>query len=174
MFMSFSYLPEDGRYTIVYDQAKFDIRCVENPEQFCTSIKSLFYINQIMRPDLQAHRQGLGYLVECGGYEWGQGMVDLQAYVRLMSELHIAFPLPVHSVKHFNTSMLFNVLLPIVKRAIPAEMQENFEIGCTFAGGMRLDQFYMLPTPEAASERFRRQLKIAAKIRYDNERIFTL
>jgi CRAL/TRIO domain len=160
----------DGTYVSVWDSSKF--RGWKAHEKKHNTLLCCYYICHILNPDLEATRRGSVWFVEAQGFGFNMEMIDVELYRYLFGDVMGSYPMKLRCMKCFHTPMLYNVLISMVKKVIPDEFATKFQLGCTFAG--RLDQFYALPTPEIAGQRTFDRLMDCLKMRYENEKAFTL
>ena len=60
----------------------------------------------------------------------------------------------------------------MVKKVLPLELRNTFQVGLTLNG--RMDSIFLVPNEQVATERMFRQMDETLKLRYENERNFSL
>ncbi|CAB9528152.1 expressed unknown protein [Seminavis robusta] len=168
--LSVSYNAIDGNYVYIYDQAKFNPNNIQTPDDWNTGLLYCYYPFQAMSPDLFSIRQGCVFVGECDGYDWTVMNVDVVR--RLWDEVFAVYPMKICELKCFNSGVVANLLLSMLKPFFPKDLQRKINLGCQFEG--RLDTFYAVPTWEVAAERTLEEISSFLQRRYTNEAQFVL
>jgi hypothetical protein len=96
----------------------------------------------------------------------------LKEFKRIWTEVLLEYPLSIRKALYFHTGTAMNILVAMLKPLIPEPLRSNVQTGCFFE--MRLDRLYLVPTLEAANQRFLDRVAETLQRRYDNERTFRL
>jgi CRAL/TRIO domain len=168
VIMSFYFHAPDGTYVTVFDAAKFKDWKAHEKKQ--AALRLTYYLCQTLNPDLEATRKGCSMFIEAQGYH---PSMDISLFNQMFVDVMGSYPMRLGHIKSFHTPMLYNVLISMLKKIVPDEFASKFQVGCTFPGG-RLDQFYTLPTPEAAARKTIGRLMECLRLKYENEKAFTL
>ncbi|CAB9523694.1 expressed unknown protein [Seminavis robusta] len=172
VLLHFGFDQEMETSLIVYDFSRTDKQIFKCPNRVSTVIQAAYYVSHAKFSNLQIVRKGNVHIMECSGYSWSLNMFDLKITKRLLTEVHGSYPSTFYQLFMYHTPMAFNLLVSMMKRSLPENLKFKFQVGCTFAG--RLNGFYAIPTPEAATQRALNSLCEALQIRYENERTFSL
>lgn len=164
-------LHEDGDYVMIHDVVQFDGALLKTRDKMRTYLASQYYMNHAFYPDIEAMRRGTTILVECEGLSYTK-KENFKPLNKMFSELLTAYPIS-GRCKQFHTSGFYNIMVSILKKVLPKSCEVPFECGCKFDGG-RLDKFYLLPTVESANQRVLESFSDALKLRYKEERAFSL
>ena len=70
------------------------------------------------------------------------------------------------------TGVFVNIMMSMVKRFLPKNMNDKLQFGCTFPD--RLDKCFLTPNPKVAKERNYLRIIETLKVRYENEANFRL
>ncbi|CAB9514859.1 expressed unknown protein [Seminavis robusta] len=157
---------------IVYDFAKGDKQVFRCRDKVGNCICCGYYVSHAKFSNLQFVRKGNIHIMECSGYDFSLNMFDIQIMKKLTIEVCGSYPSTFLQCFLYHTPLAFNVLASMIRRSLPDNLKSKFNVGYTFSG--RLDEFYGLPTPEAASRRAVDNLCEALQVRYENERTFSL
>lgn len=169
--LGFAYHDVGGNYVMIYDNANFDSRVLENEDNVITWMQSSYYHCDVLNPDLEAVRRGVLFMAECEGYDWKKGM-SLTLLKRVWSEVAGVYPIRWVKIKYFNAGVTMNLVTSMLKPFIPKDVRQKLEFGCQYE--KRLDELYLVPTVEAAHLRFLERIEIAIQKRYENELSFVL
>ncbi|CAB9506907.1 expressed unknown protein [Seminavis robusta] len=173
LLLSYQYNLHTGDVVLVMDMtSQYAKEAFSNPKSMNIVGRGVHYLCHAMFPCFEAVRVGNVHILECEGFDWGKGMVDVAQFGKLTNISHGAFP-SVLRTKFFNTPTVLNVLVSMCKRYIPKEISSQFELGCTFVGG-RLDKFYRVPNREVALKRAVDMLCESLQIRMESEKVFSL
>ena len=171
--LTLSYCAELGTYVAVYDTTKFfTAKLAKKPENIPIWLSAYYYHATALNPDLEACRKGSSILMECEGFDWRVN-IPSRDMSRLHREIAAFYPQKFQQIKCFNTGVLFNVMIAMVKKIMPMEFRTQFEFGCQTEIG-RLDAVYGCPNLEAATERLLLRYRDSLRRRYANEASFTL
>ncbi|CAB9525450.1 expressed unknown protein [Seminavis robusta] len=170
--LNFDFQPELGHSLFVFDFTKADKHYFRCHRKFSEFLHVCYYFCQAMFPNFEVVRKGHLQIVECEGFDPSKNMVDGKIFTRVLSEIHGSYPTVYAQLCMYHTPMSFNLMVALAKRSLPINLLSKLSVGCTFPG--RLDQFYGLPTLEAATQRTFNNLNEALRIRYENERTFRL
>jgi hypothetical protein len=96
----------------------------------------------------------------------------LKHYRELFLQLLVYYPVNPKQTKHFNTGAMANIICSTIKKLMPIEVRDKFQVGYTFDGEM--SQAFLTPTVEAANQRMIARMTQALWLRYDNESSFRL
>ena len=110
--------------------------------------------------------------MECQDYHWIPKRGDLKFSQEYWNVLGAVYPFTLKAYRCFHTPVLFNVIKSMLRGWVPKEIYDKIQVGCQSPMGRRLDSFYMIPTVEAANERYLNRMLEALQLRYDNERTF--
>jgi len=172
-FLCFYHDDQEGHFTYVVDSTKLSFKSHSSNDRALISFYCcMYYLLQAANPDFEATRAGISTMAECEGFNMTENFGN-KFFVKIWTELLIAYPLQLISIKHFHTSMFKNLLLSMAKQFIPKEMHDKFETGCVCELG-RLDRMYLIPNVEQANERFGKTFRECLQRRYVNEKTFSL
>ncbi|CAB9516115.1 expressed unknown protein [Seminavis robusta] len=160
--LHFDFHAELGHSLYVFDFTGLDRRIFRCHRKTSTVFQALYYMSHAMYPNLETVRKGQVQI----------NMIDGKTVTRMLLEIHGSYPSNFAQICMYHTPMAVNLMVALAKRSLPKNFLEKLVVGCTFAG--RLDQFYGLPTIEAATQRTLNNLNGALRIRYENERTFKL
>ncbi|CAB9515168.1 expressed unknown protein [Seminavis robusta] len=173
LLLCFSYSHPLERYVVAMDGTKFDAKTLKhNPQALQTMMCVGYYIYHALNPDFESIRQGVILLAECGGFCWTQHL-SMDLFKMITSDFISVYPVKWNKIRHFHTSLFFNLVSSMAKPLMPSDFKEVFEVGCVSLLG-RLDEVYLTPTREAATERFKDRLATSLQRRYQNASEFTL
>ncbi|CAB9515169.1 expressed unknown protein [Seminavis robusta] len=173
LFLSLSYSQPLERYIVAIDMTKFFKNRVDNDENALKAWMNFgYYMFHSMNPDFESVRQGVILLVECGGFCWHRN-VNLELFKMFWLDFVSAYPIKMKKIRHFHTSLFFNLLASMVKPCIPSDIKPVFEIGCVSLFG-RLDQVYLTPNVETANKKFMARFEGSLQVRYQNASGFSL
>ncbi|CAB9523692.1 expressed unknown protein [Seminavis robusta] len=170
--LSFDFDLEIGNSLVVLDITKLDkgvFKCHRKTKEI---FMALYYGSQAYFPNLEVVRKGNVQIAEFEGFDPSKNMVDGKIFRRGLIEIHGSYPTVVSHLYMYHTPMVANLMVSLGKRVLPKNLFPKITMGCTFPG--RLDQFYGLPTIEAATRRALDNLYESLRIRYENERTFRL
>lgn len=174
MFLAFTYYASGEHYTLIYDLAAFDCGKVHGSTQGARILMvGLYYCSCALTPDFSAIRNGTVMLCESAGFDWTKNL-DLKTCRKVYVELLNVYPIYFQKFRYFNSGIFLNMLQSMKKRFLPAKITDKIETGCLLPGGAWLPSLYLVPTPEAASERFCNRIAASLKKRQDNELEFNL
>ncbi|CAB9520596.1 expressed unknown protein [Seminavis robusta] len=171
--MAYNFDPHSGEAELIMDLTKWDRSEWRKPEGVADTIRGCYYICHATFPSFQTVRVGNVHIFECEGYGWKMDMLDLKMFGKISEESHGSFPSHIRQTRFFHTPSMLNIVVSMTKKLVPNELSDSFKVGCQFAGG-RLNQFYMLPTPQVATERAVANLSEGLRIRYECEQRFSL
>ncbi|CAB9518976.1 expressed unknown protein [Seminavis robusta] len=172
VWMSYTFNLQTGSSVMVLDSTKYRTSLWKNPRNIEIMVKGGFYAMYATHPCLEVVRKGKVDIMECEGYQYGAGMADLAQSAHFTSLSVGAFPSNVIT-KFYHTPVMANVFISMWKKLIPKDIASKIEVGCQYPGG-RLDQFYMLPSPEAATKRVLKNFRKGLKVRMESEKLFSL
>ena len=168
--LSSNFSPGDGAYAVAMDLTKVDTTAFSTEAQIRSYFAGCYYIGNANFPDLESMRKGLIVLVECEGFDWKK-KPNFKLIQKLYSQLVSIYPLRA-KLMHYHTGVIFNVMSAALKRLLPQELKDQFQIGLTFEA--RLDSVFLVPTAEAANQRLLHKLEMGLKRRSQNEESFSL
>ena len=179
--LGFTFQSEIGQYVIIYDNKRFLIDNVKKGEtQMQQWMRGVYYSASMISPDLEAVRRGTVLVVECEGYDW-KANIDIHCLRRVWEEVGGVYPCKITKIKHFHNNVAMTLLTSMMRPLCPKHLQQKLEFGCQYTGGndsnslpQRLDELYLVPTVEAANERFLQRVQDALSRRYANEQAFKL
>lgn len=169
-FMGCDFNKTDGNYMFALDFAKADMGAVRRSPQ--AWFQGCYFVAQVAYFEFEAVRKGVTLVMECEGYDWGRNL-DFNIIKQIWLELCAVYPLHLRQVRHFHTGVFMNLMVSMSKKFLPASLGDNIQMGCKFKGG-RMDQFYNVPSLEAAQERLLSRLEMCLAKRYINEHEFRL
>lgn len=163
------FIERDGCYVLMMDTTKFDNEKFDkNPEIW---MRAFYFLAHATCCDLEAIRNGAVVVFECDGFDWRKH-INLKNVKTILDE-HGMYPVQYHSIKSFHNGVFWNLLYSLVRKSSPTWITGKLQLGCKFDGG-RLDKVYNTPTQEEAQERLWARLVYCLRLRYDNERAFSL
>ncbi|CAB9508881.1 expressed unknown protein [Seminavis robusta] len=172
-WLSLTYSPTAGHYTLVMDAVKLDMSVLAtHPQAMDSLILSMFYVLHAANPDFETIRHGLYSIAECEGQDWknSMGAGDMR---RVWTEIASVYPIRYQKLDHIHTNMVVNMMWSLAKRYLPKNIRDKFDArGCSDVE--RLDKLYSIPTLEAANGRFLGTVMDSLKKRLENEASFSL
>jgi CRAL/TRIO domain len=168
--LSLDFHDPEGAYISVWDASKF--RGWKAPDKKYATMLCCYYLCHVLNPDLESTRRGSVWFIEAHGFGFNMEMMNVDLFRFLFADVMGSYPMKLRCMKCFHTPMLYNVLISMVKKVIPADFASKFQVGCIFLG--KLDEFYTLPTPEIAAQKTFATFVDCLKMRYENEKAFTL
>ncbi|CAB9511919.1 expressed unknown protein [Seminavis robusta] len=173
-FLTFSYNREEGYYVLAFDMAKQPTAKTFQSQNDGMNIKlrQIYYLCQVCAPDFEAIRKGVVVLVECQNVDMTVGTGNM-AMMRKSWHIMLNYPFRVQKLKHFHTGVFANLLVSGVKRFLPEDVRNRFEVGCISEGGT-LDKMFLQPNLEVANERFLGRIEATLERRFLNEATFQL
>lgn len=140
------------------------------PRNYDAFMVGLYYLHHAFSYDMETLRKGLVSQVDCGNVDWGKKSnfkIVKQVFAVLLSQ----YPVTIIA-SHVNTGVIFNLLFGIAKKVLPKKKMHIIRDCCT--SDISLSDFFMLPTVEATNARLVSALQESLKIRYQNEKRFSL
>jgi hypothetical protein len=171
MILSLSYHEEEKNYVIVFDLAKFDQSAIKNPSDERHYMGACYAAAHAICPDLYSIRKGAFMIIECDGYDWKRCSVKTRR--RAWTEVFSVYPCFFQHIKYFNTGVIANLAVSLLKRFLPGHIYDKIQVGCQYPLG-RLDAFYTLPSKEAAKQRLFERIDLCLRTRFDNQKNFRL
>ncbi|CAB9528262.1 expressed unknown protein [Seminavis robusta] len=172
-FLAFSYSPSGGNYSLVLDCIKCNKTVSNRFDQAIGSlIRSFYFLFNAASPDFESQRNGLYCITECKDFDWTKTF-GLSEVRRLWEELGLVYPIIYDKLEHVHPTIEVTLLWSLTKRFLKREIHKKFAFtSCSEVA--RLDQIYLVPTMEAANERFLESVKEALLRRCENEANFAL
>ena len=171
--LALSYCADTGNYIGVYDFSKFyTTKIASEPGGIALWLSSFYHHSNALNPDFEACRRGSSVLAECDGFDWKVN-IPSKDMIRLNGEIAAVYPQSHQHMKYFNTGVLFNLMMSMVKKVMPKDCRNLVEFGCRTEFG-RLDMVYAVPSLETATQRFLLRHKDSLDRRYANEASFSL
>ena len=169
--LAFGFSHSDGCYINVSDMAKYEpakkiTRHREEIQWFAGS----YYQLQAINPDLESIRKGSITLVECEGMEF-KSKPEVKLLLKMTRELYAVYPFS-GRVRHYHTGVVYNLVASMMKKILPTDVADKFQVG--LMADVSLDQLYLVPTPEIATQRLLLNMHNALKKRIANEKSFVL
>lgn len=168
--VSFVYSHLDGNYFMIYDATKMDASVLTSVRRVNAWFSGAYYVATAFCPDLESIRKGALCLVECEGLDFTSKR-DLKAVQAQCEQLWGVYPCTL-SFLYYHTSTTFTIMLSVLKRLLPVDVQKRFQVGLTFDG--RLDELWLVPNAAAGTDRMLQNMKEALKLRFQNEKTFSL
>ncbi|CAB9499577.1 expressed unknown protein [Seminavis robusta] len=140
-------------------------------EMYTTWAASHYYLCHAWSVDFELMRKGIIVLAECAGYKWSR-CNDIKVVEKVWMELLWSYHVKVQTAKHFNTSVMHNVFLSLLKGVLPTRLKSMFDTG--YRSDNRLDEYYLVPSVEAANQRLLASLDFVLERRYNLEQSFSL
>ncbi|CAB9516501.1 expressed unknown protein [Seminavis robusta] len=176
LLLSVSYQASLGNHVFASDLTKLYRSIVESSssseDMTAVVLVACYVVFQATNPDFESMRQGVVLLAECGGFCWTKNF-KLSLFQKFWVELGGVYPMKLKKLRHFHTSMFFNLLQSMGRPFLPKDVKEAFEIGCCSVLG-RLDNVYLSPSVAAANARFKRRIKVCLQTRQENASSFKL
>ena len=171
VYLSFCFNSRDGNYCIIYDIAAIDQKTLKGPNSPEIYQKGVYYMLHALACDLEAIRRGAILICECEGFDWKKHM-DFSTTKKIMTELTCAYPVTFQRFKYFHAGIFINLMNSLKKRFLPKRIIDKMDTACQFDG--RLSDIYLVPNPEAASQKVYLRLVEALLQRYANIETFRL
>ncbi|CAB9523085.1 expressed unknown protein [Seminavis robusta] len=169
LVLSFSYSKESQCYVSCTDLCA--VKKLVSEDQWKVNLKGLFYIYQAMNPNIKSIRSGMVLVIECLGFSPSKAG-GVNHFKRVGDELLNCYPAKHQAMKHYHSGIFSNVAVAIVKPFLPKELRDAIEVGCLYDG--RLDSLFLVPDAETAQRRNYFRIMDTLKLRYDNERQFSV
>ena len=99
-------------------------------------------------------------------------MADMTLFRMVMEDGAAFYPSKYHKLRLSNAGVFINVLVSMVRRFIPSEIYDKFEL--VSHTDVRLDEICLVPNAETAEKRVFRNLTESLRRRFENERAFRL
>ena len=160
----------EDAYSMALNVKGFNPSSLNTPQRERSWFMGYYYLQQCLSPDFETIRQGVIFHIECNGYDWKKH-VDIKLFGRLCDAYHSSYPQRL-AAKHYHTGVMFNVLYSMVKKVYSEEIVKDFQVGCQAPA--YLDEIYLQPSPEAAKQRTLSRMNNSLRLRYKNEREFSL
>ena len=171
-YLCYSFNHRDGNYVLVVDLTKLPMSIFRtNSAAIITKVQEIYFMCNIMSPDMEAIRRGIICLAECEGYHF-QHDIGVGIWRRVW-DLVVPYPLRLQKLKHFHTGVFANLMVSMVRQFLPSSLSQKIEVGCRCEAG-RLDRVYLTPNAQAANQRILCRLEDALRRRYENEATFAL
>ncbi|CAB9514538.1 expressed unknown protein [Seminavis robusta] len=172
--MHFGYSDPHQSYLVTFDLIKFDTHALRLRRGIKNLASGSYYLHHTFSPDFAAIRQGVIFVVECGGYIWkAPGMLTAHLlHNGGIPDAHAIYPFYWKSFKVCNAGVLVNILVSTFRRILPNRLSAKFELGCQT--DIRLDQICLVPDEEEALKRLDYNMAEALQMRYQNEATFCL
>lgn len=167
--LSFSFSYSDGSYVLIHDITKLDTTRVSTPQKWDDYLGFCYYLHAIWGPDFASIRKGCICCIEWDGWDWKKKQ-DGKLILRYFSRLLTIYPFR-GKCKNYHTGMFANLMLSAFRNISPF-LRDIFVTGLQFDG--RLDDFFMVPSLEVSNQRLLNRMEATLKLRYQNERTFTL
>ena len=165
-FLNFSFSETEQKHVFVHDVCQR----VSQEENIETYMAGAYYLFQTVTMDFESIRRGIIVLIECQGYDWNQKR-SWKLAQKMFMELIYYYPVK-GEFRHYHNGLVFNIFASMLKKLLPTRLCNSFHTGCQLDA--RLDELFLVPTPEAANERIMERLKAALELRYSNEQSFSL
>ena len=171
-FLSNYFNEEVGIHVLVHDHSKYETSSLKTPEKVRKWFVGLYYMSQSGAPDFESIRKGFLSMVECGHVRYSMKQ-DFKLMHEMFSQLLSVYPTNA-SLWHYNTGVVFNLMATMMKKALPRHLRDKFRVGLTTAGGMSLNDIFLVPNSDAAAERVLLGIQATLKKRAENESRFSL
>jgi hypothetical protein len=168
-YLSFSFSWEEGKYVFLHDVQKFEPKEFTNFDMVHDWLRMMYYLHILFFPDLESIRKGVIIGVDCQDMTLRR---DVMKYFKLLfDDLMAYFP---HSgqCRMFNTGTIMNTIASLLRKILPPEMKDNFQVGYQYEGNMADD--FLTPSVEAANQKMLRRMQYNLRQRYTNEMVFSL
>ncbi|CAB9525743.1 expressed unknown protein [Seminavis robusta] len=169
-FMSYDFDPHSGKCTLVMDAANPTIKVMRNPRSGDELCRAVHYMCYATFPSFESVRLGNIHIFECQGWQMSMNKVEIVKKIGHAS--HDAFPSNLIT-KFYHTSSMTNIFCSMAKKLLSKDVGDRWQFGCKSEAG-RLDKFYMVPTPEAATQRVLNNWYKSLWIRMESEKTFKL
>lgn len=169
-YLSFQFSPADGTYCVIHDDTKVETMTINTPEKITSMCAGSYYVMVLNGPDLESIRKGMLSMAECQGLDYTMRQ-DFKLILKIYNQLLSVYPFR-GRIMHYHTGVVFNVMATMAKKTLPTHLRDQFQTGLIFEE--RLDKFFLVPTPEAATKRLLESFEKALRRRFANERTFSL
>ncbi|CAB9522360.1 expressed unknown protein [Seminavis robusta] len=176
--MSFTYARGGGHYTMAVNTNALNNGRLSNADGAArkTLMTALYHCLHALNPDFESTVQGIVILVECDHFDWNQHG-NLAALRHIQSEVGVAvikhYPTEWHQVRLFNTGMVFNMIMSLMRPFLPLALRGRVRLGCSSALG-NLENIFVHPNLEASNERFLMFFEDCLHRRYSKVASFSL
>jgi hypothetical protein len=161
---------QDDAYSLFLNIKGFETSVLNTREKEEEWIVGYYYLQHALSCDFETIRQGLIIHQECGGYDWKKHCSP-KLFKRLCDAFHSSYPFR-YSAKHYHTGTMFNTACAMTRKLYPEGLIGCTQVGCV--APLPLDEIYLQPSVEIASERCLLQLQTGLKRRFQMEREFSL
>ncbi|CAB9512233.1 expressed unknown protein [Seminavis robusta] len=174
-WLALNYNPRDGNYILALDVARFYAKILQaRPELVRIWIVATYAVAHALSPDFKAIRKGSILLMENQGYDLKTNF-GFSYMKKVYSEVAGVYPFKYDQVKNFNTGVLFNIILSMLRAFMPKEHSRKLQRGCRTADGVeRLDEFYLSSGLQVANEKFIQSVKASLQWRFYCQSKFSL
>ena len=172
-WLSFGFSHSDDTYVFMHDIHQLDMSLLTTPRRAEDWFASCYYIHTVLCPDFTTIRKGAIVCVECmeSASHGSRRKIEGKMILQMMSELLAHYPCR-FVCKNYHTGVWFNLFISSVRKLLPPEFKDMYQVGCQFDG--HLGEAMLVPTVNIANQRMLGQLEQTLRRRYDNEKSFRL
>ena len=168
-FLFFGFSESDGTYVWVHDLSKFEPRAFTRPKLSDDYYRFQYYSHILFCPDFESIRKGIITVCECRDVNMRR---DVTKHVsKFFSEFLSHYPFN-GQCRFFNTGTMVNIFASVLRKLLPKELRETFQVGYQMDG--HLSEAFLVPNVEESNKRMLTNLKETLKLRYDDEKSFSL
>ena len=168
-YLNFSFSEKDGTYIFMHDCTKFEPKAFTSSEMADEWLIGMYYSHTLFCPDLESVRKGIICLVECEGMTMRRDVI--KHFQNFFSQLLSHYPF-YGQCRHYHTGTMMNVISSVLRKLLPEELRDTYQVGLQFDG--HLGDAFLVPTVEEANKRMLAAMEDALKLRYENEKSFSL
>jgi CRAL/TRIO domain len=173
-FLAIEYVPNPGNFIAIDDVAAFDPSVLSGYEERRIGMAGFYYRYQCVSSTFQAIRSGVAIMVECEGCSFSN--FDAKANEQFMLEFFRWYPKRHKEVLFLNSPTIINVAYSLWKKYMNSNMKDAFRLGYQIEGmeGQRIDALFKTPSPEIARQHMVQKVEQFLKLRYRNQKTFSL
>ncbi|CAB9512231.1 expressed unknown protein [Seminavis robusta] len=174
-WLALNYNPRDGNYVLALDVARFYAKILQaQPELVRIWIVATHFVTHAQSPDFKAIRKGGILLMENEGFDFKRNF-GFSYMKKVYSEVTGVYPFKFDQVKNFNTGVLFNIILSMLRGIASNEHSRKLQRGCRTADGVdRLDEFYLSSGLQVANDKLIQSVKASLQWRFYCQSKFSL
>jgi CRAL/TRIO domain len=172
--LSVAHLPSSNNFMSVIDWAHLFPHKCKTWNQNRTFLGYIYYILQCKTCQFTAIREGSSILVEC--MDAGIQNFDSQFFSQIPHQLTRWYPKVQREMFLLNSPSVVNICFALWRRIMRPDEKKAVHLGHKVMGmeGVRIDEFYNVPTPEAANQHLLESVFTLLQHRYKMEQQFKL
>ena len=171
-FLHFGFIQRESFYTLIHDPSKLNSAAVRTPENEIDFFAGSFYLQTALCPDVASIRKGNLAVMECFQMRWSDGTrQNYNLLYRLFTQLYAVYPF-IGRAHFYHAGSAVNIMVAMLRKVLPEPLKSSLHTRRMFED--RLDQTFLVPDVETATQRVLGEMKKVLRRRYDNEKAFSL